>query len=244
MNAARPRSIDPIAEWLIGEGRLIGEARPLIDGFCRRLLAAGIPLWRLRAGQRLANPLLSAWGVIWTRDGSGDEEYVIARDTLGTSAYFGSPFQYVIKHRQSFRRRLIGLDPEQDHAVLHEMAAAGGSDYLAMPLEYGDGSVQGLAIVSDHASGFSDEDLARLETLRQPLAAALEPMAMRRSSASLLTTYLGAGPAGAVLAGAIRRGELRQIDAVVLMTDLRGFTDKAERWTTRRCSRRWTAISS
>jgi adenylate cyclase len=55
-------------------------------------------------------------------------------------------------------------------------------------------------------------------------------MAMRRSSASLLRTYLGAGPAGAVLAGAIRRGELRQIEAVILMTDLRGFTEKAERW--------------
>jgi adenylate cyclase len=223
-------SMDPIAEWLIGEGRLIGQPRPLIEGFCRRLLAAGVPLWRLRAGQRLANPLLSAWGVVWTRDGSGDEEYVITRDTLGTGAYFGSPFQYVVERRRSFRRRLIGLDPERDHSVLHEMAAAGGSDYLAMPLEYGDGSVQGLAVVSDRARGFDDDDLGRLEALRQPLAAALEPMAMRRSSASLLRTYLGTGPAGAVLAGAIRRGELRQIDAVILMTDLRGFTDKAERW--------------
>jgi adenylate cyclase len=223
-------SMDPIADWLIGEGRLIGQPRPLIEGFCRRLVAAGIPVWRLRAGQRLANPLLSAWGVVWTRDGSGDQEYVITRDTLGTGAYFGSPFEHVIKHRRSLRRRLIGLDPEQDHAVLHEMAAAGGTDYLAMPLEYGDGSVQGLAVVSDRASGFDDDHLGRLEALRQPLAAALEPMAMRRSSASLLRTYLGAGPAAAVLAGAIRRGELRQIEAVILVTDLRGFTDKAERW--------------
>ena len=29
------------------------------------------------------------------------------------------------------------------------MAAAGGTDYLAVPLEYGDGSVQGLSLVSD-----------------------------------------------------------------------------------------------
>ena len=102
-----------------------------------------MPLWRLRAGQRLANPLASAWGVIWTRDGSDTHEYLVPRTMLSTAAFHGSPFQHVVERRQTFRRRLLGLDPERDHQVLHEMAAAGGTDYLAVPLEYGDGSVQG-----------------------------------------------------------------------------------------------------
>ena len=41
---------------------------------------------------------------------------------------------------------------------------------------------------------------------------------MRRSSASLLRTYLGDGPAEAVLAGAIRRGDRRQIEAAILFS--------------------------
>ena len=217
-----------VARWLIGEARLSLGPLELIDRFCHQLVEFGVPLWRLRAGQRLANPLASAWGIIWTRDGSDTHEYVVARTTLSTGAYFGSPFQHVVERRQSFRRRLLDLT-ERDHEVLHEMAAAGGTDYLAVPLEYGDGSVQGLSLVSDGKDGFADSHVELVERLRQPLAAALEPTAMRRSSASLLRTFLGDGPADAVLAGAIKRGDRRHIEAAILFCDLRGFTGMSER---------------
>jgi adenylate cyclase len=214
-----------ISRWLIAEGT----ALPGSDRADHRLIRRGVPLSRLRAGQRLANPLASAWGVIWTRDGSGTREYLVPRTTLSTDAYHGSPFQFVVERRQSFRRRLLGLDPEADHQVLDEMTAAGGTDYLAVPLEYGDGSVQGLSLVSNDEAGFADAHLELIERLRQPLAAALEPTAMRRSSASLLRTFLGDGPADAVLAGAIRRGDRRHIEAAIVFCDLRGFTRLSER---------------
>jgi adenylate cyclase len=221
--------IGEITQWLIAEARLSLAPLELIDRFCHRLVDLGVPLWRLRAGQRLANPLVSAWGIIWTRDGSHTEEYVVPRITLSTSAYYGSPFQYVVERRQSFRRRLLDLDPGRDHEVLHEMAAAGGTGYLAVPLEYGDGSIQGVSLVSDGKDGFADSHLELIERLRQPLAAALEPTAMRRSSVSMLRTFLGDGPAEAVVAGAIRRGDRRQIEAAILFCDLRGFTMMSER---------------
>lgn len=217
-----------IARWLIGDARVSLEPVGLVTGFCERLLAQGVPLWRVRAGQRLANPLASAWGVIWTRDGAGTHEYLVPRTMLSTDAYYGSPFQYVVEGRQSFRRRLLDLGAD-DHQVLNEIAAAGGTDYLAVALEYGDGSVQALSLVSDGPTGFADRDLDLVERLRQPLAAALEPTAMRRSSASLLKTFLGDGPAEAVLAGAIRRGNRRHIEAAILFCDLRGFTSLSER---------------
>jgi adenylate cyclase len=220
--------IEALAGWLIGPARLGLAPVALIDGFCRRLLEQGVPLWRLRAGQAIANPLASAWGVIWTREGSGTHEYTVPAAMLRTTAYFGSPFEHVIRTRTSFRRRLMDLDPDRDHQVLHEMQSLGGTDYLALPLEYGDGSVQGLSLVAD-GEGFSERDLEVIERLRQPLAAALEPTAMRRSTASLLHTYLGDGPAGAVLAGSIRRGDRRRIEAAILFSDLRGFTALSER---------------
>jgi adenylate cyclase len=218
-----------IAGWLIADARLCQDPVAIIGGFCARLIGQGVPLWRLRAGQALANPLASAWGVIWTRDGAGTHEYRVPRATLSTRAYHGSPFQHVVERRATFRRRLVDLDLARDHAVLHEMAAAGGTDYLALPLEYGDGSVQGVSLVSDAPEGFADWHLALIERLRQPLAAALEPTAMRRSTAILLRTFLGDGPADAVLAGAFRRGDRRQIEAAILLCDLRGFTTLSER---------------
>ena len=56
------RAADAIARWLIDEARLTAAPLDLIEGFCRRLVDRGVPLWRLRVGQRLANPLASAWG--------------------------------------------------------------------------------------------------------------------------------------------------------------------------------------
>ena len=61
----------------------------------------------------------------------------------------------------------------------------------------------------------------------------MEPVAMRRSTRSLLKTYLGEGPSSAMNAGSIRRGDLSIMDAVVLFSDLRGFTDKSNRWSGR-----------
>jgi hypothetical protein len=80
-----------------------------------------------------------------------------------------------------------------------------------------------MAMAPYAAGGFAQWHLDLLERLRQPLAAALEPTAMRRSSASLLRRLARRRPADAVLAGAIRRGDRRHIEAAILLADLGGF---------------------
>jgi adenylate cyclase len=66
-------------------------------------------------------------------------------------------------------------------------------------------------------------------TLVPAMAAALEPAAMRHSMTSLLEVYLGNGPANRVAGGAFPRGAMTEIEAAVVITDLRGFTDLSER---------------
>ena len=61
------------------------------------------------------------------------------------------------------------------------------------------------------------------------MAAALEPSAMRHSMASLLEVYLGTGPANRVSGGAFQRGAMTEIEAAVVITDLRDFTGLSER---------------
>ncbi len=219
-----------IAAWLIGEGRLLGDSVAIAEGLVDRLLQTDVPLLRLRIGQRVASPLLSAWGVIWRRDLGKSEVYVVPRRTLTTSDWMGSPFQHVIDGNTSLRKSLIGLHPEDDHELYHEMAEIGGKDFFAMPLAFGDGSVQAMSLVGDGENGFNEDHIHLFESLRHPLAAAMEPVAMHRSMTSLLVTYLGRGPAAAVEAGSIRRGDHAALDAVVMFSDLRGFTEKSNSW--------------
>ena len=219
---------DDLKNWLIGEGRLLSDGIAIGAGYAHRLVTAGVPLTRLRIGQRLANPLLSAWGVLWTPEKT--TEYTVARATLETGAWEGSPFQQVLADRLMLHKSLVGLDPDKDHPTYHELAAAGGTDFLALVLEYGDGSAQACSYLTADPDGFARAHLDLISDTRHALAAAFEPLAMRRSSESLLRTYLGVGPAKAVVDGTILRGEHRAIEAVVLFSDLRDFTAKSESW--------------
>ena len=140
-----------VARWLIAEARLSLAPLGLIDRFCHKLVEFGVPLWRLRAGQRLANRWPAPGGHLdpgWLGHARvrGGTDHALDRCVLR------QPLPARRRARQSFRRRLLDL-AARDHQVLHEMAAAGGTDYLAVPLEYGDGSVQGLSLVSDGKDG-------------------------------------------------------------------------------------------
>jgi adenylate cyclase len=219
-----------IIHWLIGPARQSCTPVEIVNGLVERLLGAGIGLWRVRIGQQVANPLIGAWSVMWTRDG-GTELVTVARGVLQTSAFFGSPFEHVIKTRTSFRSSLERLVRGRDHEVLFELAAAGGTDYLALPVEYGDGSVQASAFTTDRAGGFRDWEAMLIERLVPAMAAAMEPAAMRHSMASLLEVYLGAGPANRVVGGAFQRGATTEIEAAIMVTDLRGFTGLSENHT-------------
>jgi adenylate cyclase len=56
----------------------------------------------------------------------------------------------------------------------------------------------------------------------------LEIQAMHLTTETLLTTFVGAEAGHEVLAGAIRRGDGRRINAVIWMCDLRNFTGLSE----------------
>ena len=216
------REAEELAAWLIGPARLSGDAAAVTSGFAQRLTAMGIPLHRLRIAMRVDNPLLTAWGILWAPE-TAAEIFTLSRALLDTPTYVGSPAQHVIETGTWFRRRLDRLEPE-DHTVLHELASAGFADYVAVPIAFGNGIIQPAIFATRHDSGFAESHIALIKSLSVPLSAALEAIAMRRSTASLLATFLGEGPAARVQAGAIRRGDIIETEAAILLTDMRGFT--------------------
>ncbi|WP_170786998.1 adenylate/guanylate cyclase domain-containing protein [Ruegeria lacuscaerulensis] len=220
--------IDHLKHWLISDGRLLGDEGLIVKGYCEGLVALGVPLARARIAQNYSNPLLSARGIIWTPEET--RRYTVPTTVLATSAWHGSPFEYVVTQRRPLRKRLTDLDVLEEHPVYAELAEVGATDFLAIPLEHGNGSVQGTSFTSDADVGFSDAHIRYIEDTRYALAAALEPIAMRHSQKSLLQTYLGHGPAEEIDQGHIKRGEHRTVSAAILFADLRGFTSKASSW--------------
>lgn len=215
-------AMDALSRWMVTEGRRCGDPVKVVSHFCTTLIEAGVPLWRVNIGQRFANPLLIAWGVVWTPENT--ETYDVTHDVMLTDSYVGSSFEYILSHRRPLHKSLRSLAPQKDHISYLEFAEAGGTDYYATLLYYGDGSLHGCTFVTQSDNGFTAKNLEMIEASLPGLSCALEPVTMRKSTRSLLRTYLGDGPSEAVWNGSIKRGERTALDAVVMFTDLRGFT--------------------
>jgi adenylate cyclase len=219
-------SIADLNHWMMTSGRCSGDPVEAVSYFCSSLRRSGVPLWRVNIGQRFANPLLIAWGMVWTPEGT--ETYDVTHARMLTNDYVGSAFEYILKNQRPLHKSLRGLDPGKDHISYLEFAEAGGTDYYATLLDYGDGSQHGCTFATQHLDGFAPEHLELIEAAKSGLSCALEPVTMRKSTQSLLRTYLGKGPSEGVWNGTIRRGERRTLEAVVMFTDLRGFTAFSE----------------
>jgi len=223
------KNASDINGWLITTGRMLGDDQMIIDGYANALSAVGVPVNRITIAQRFANPLLAALAITWVPTGVTTRP--IPRTMLATSAYKGSPFEYVQEHRTTLRRKLADLDPEKDHQAYLDQANAGATEYIALVLEFGDGSVHSCSFTTSEPGGFRDEQVRLIEETRHALASVLEPVTMRRSTGSLLQAYLGNGPAAEVIGGTIERGAHTVREAVVMITDLRQFTWMSENWT-------------
>ncbi len=218
--------IAELNNWMMNTGRRSDDPDAVVSYYCEALVDAGVPLWRVNIGQRFANPLLIAWGIVWTPDGTSTYDVTHAR--MLTDGYVGSAFEYILENQRPLHKSLRDLDPETEHVSYLEFAEAGGTDYYATLLDYGDGSQHGCTFATRNANGFTPGDLAMIEATKAGLSCALEPVTMRKSARSLLRTYLGDGPSEAVWNGTIRRGERTTLEAVVMFTDLRGFTAMSE----------------
>ncbi|MEM6666988.1 MAG: adenylate/guanylate cyclase domain-containing protein [Pseudomonadota bacterium] len=220
------KSVEALNSWMITNGRCSGDPIEVVSHFCETLIESGVPLWRVNIGQRFANPLLIAWGVIWTPNGA--ETYDVTHARMLTDGYIGSAFEYILENQRPLHKSLKGLDPDEDHSSYLEFAEDGGTDYYATLLDYGDGSQHGCTFTSQSEGGFAPEHLAMIEMAKHGLASAMEPITMRKSTQSLLRTYLGGSPSKAVWEGSIQRGERTSLEAVVMFSDLRGFTAFSE----------------
>ncbi len=118
-----------------------------------------------------------------------------------SAAFIGSPAQRMMDSGAPVRHRLDAL-AEQDHRLLHELAAEGGTDYLLLPLRFSDGSRNVFAVATDVERGFGARDLAHFEQLSHALGAALEAAATHRIAETLLDTYVGHRSGRRILSGA------------------------------------------
>ena len=238
------RKIIELHVWAVREGLRGTEAAALFDGLCQRLVGAGVPLWRGFAGMQTLHPQWGGYGYTWWRQLNAIQPAQFERGDEYQQEVQNSPFGHLLRLAKasagngdpwlSLRRRLVGPEAQLDFPNLKAHAAAGATDYFAWIVSFGAegdpsrGTGIGYSFATDRSDGFHDDDLVLLKAVLPVVSLAMMTHAEHTIASGLLAAYLGADAGRRVHAGAIERGSVESIRAVLWYAVIRGFTAVAD----------------
>ena len=205
----------------------------MVAGFCEGLAAAGIPLWRAQVSMRTLHPTIDSIAYIW-RPGRGIKSVSYEYTDADSEAFQRSPFYYLLNSDESALRISLEGENELDFRILEDFRERGATDYYLRHVEFsfqrsGKSETGVLASwTSDRDGDFTDRDIATLDRLLPRLALLLKSTLTYEFAGNVLDTYVGHDAAGRILDGDISLGSADVIKAVLVFTDLRGFTRLAD----------------
>jgi len=211
-----------VSQWLASQAsRQIDEPAVFGDAFLDRVVAGGIPLARASTNLVTMHPEVQGIELVWWR-GQGSTLRALPHGVLESEDFKGSPVDDALRAGQTVRHRLDAgpiAFPQ-----LAALAEKGVVDYVATPVELGEGQQTCFTYATDRPGGFTDDELATLGAIFPALVQRVEVGALRRARQALLEVYLGPEAAQRVLSGAFRRGQGTLRTVVILYCDMRGFT--------------------
>jgi adenylate cyclase len=234
-----PASFTNLAAWLTEAG-LAGKSEALIlDGFCRRAIAAGLPVTRAIVIVDTLHPVHEGRFVRWRSEGEAGQtevnEYGPSNEGEAAEIWRRSPFFRLVESGGSRLHIRLAAGETTEFPGVVELQKEGMTDYLAMITRFATDGVIGemdciySSWVTDHADGFDDGQVEALVELMPVLALAVKCVSLGRIAGTLVETYLGRDAGRRVLGGLIRRGVAETISAVLWYSDLREFTHITDR---------------
>lgn len=222
-------TVEQIEAWLLADAIGEDDLLPFFESLVWRIVAAGLPLDRASLHVGTLHPQLTGFGWNWNRADGLCDEVKVAQASIQTDAYRRNPLFRVIQHGEVVRGSTSDGAAFERYPLLAELAAQGFTDYIAMPLRAGGAYHNAATAATRRPGGFSAAQLARLNRILGLFALHVERHIALRLAGNVLDTYLGAAAGGRVLRGSIARGAGAPISAVIWASDLRGFTDLADR---------------
>ncbi|MCP9482924.1 adenylate/guanylate cyclase domain-containing protein [Shimia sp. CNT1-13L.2] len=244
---AKRRSIEAreLARWLVQMGLEGAGQAELLEGYCAKVVALGVPIMRVQVAHRSFHPKFGGIGFTWRPEGGVTDEQYPYMETPPPE-WHESPFYEVLTSGAGeLRERLTEPGCVSRFPVVRGLQQEGATDYLTMAISFGreempeqltpNNMPEGVMIswTSDGPEGFSESDLDVLRNTVQELGLALKSAANRQTAKTLLQVYLGRDAGRRVLSGEIRRGSVEAVNAVILFFDLAAFTALTERSTGR-----------
>jgi adenylate cyclase len=145
------QEVAALARWIMAEPHGGDDDTAFVRAVAERLMAAGVPLWRMRYALMTMHPEVLWRSVFWRAD-QGASTIDQAHQRLEDPFYTASPVATV---RQSGASLRIRLDPgELPYALCVELRDQGGTDFYAQALPFANGQVGYATFVTQKREGF------------------------------------------------------------------------------------------
>jgi adenylate cyclase len=212
----------PLVDWLMRGAWLCQSPEALTEALARRLNDHGIAVSRIGALIWSLHPSIIGRSYVWEKETGEVKTFRPSHELLENPAYVNSPMRHVTNGLGGVRQNLTAANAEFTFPIMDELRAAGGTDYVAMPLPFSQGRSNVLSLTCDHPKGFTTANLGLVFECVTAISRFYEVFALRENASALLETYLGKRTGARVLNGEIRRGDGDNIHAAILFCDLRG----------------------
>ncbi len=218
-------------DWITSEAWKIKNPRQLTGQMCDHLCDVGVPLDTFNAFVLMLHP--EYFGVVhrWKASTGKVETFMGTNEMLQSDLVRLSPLQDIRDGAWGFRWQMERVGRHPIYPIINEYVEDGATDYVAMRLPFQDNSPQTITFTTKRLGGFTTAELRLVSGLLFYMARLTEVQSNQYLSRVLLDTYVGHRTGAEILSGSIARGSGKTISAVILMTDLHGFTALSEKLT-------------
>jgi adenylate cyclase len=220
-------ALQKLIEWLVDGARSAPNPPRMMTEACERMVAAGLPLWRVGVFIRTLHPDIAGRNLVW-RPGAevvvGTADY----DMIDSDEFRHSPLALVFGEGREIRARMDGPEAKR-FPLFDDLRKEGVTEYLALPLLQVDGTVHASSWTTRQPGGFTEVQIKAIRALIPPLSRLIEVTRLRFMSTILLDTYVGNRAGERIMRGHIRRGHAESMQAAIWLSDLRGFTALSDR---------------
>jgi adenylate cyclase len=225
---------DPI-DSLLRDGLTLDDLTDVLTAYSERWLAHGMRLLTTGIGMPTIDPsasfLVSTW---WRRD--IEPPLRIAAELQSRERFLQSPIHDLLKRNVSGERWRLDHPGASRFPVFAELRERGATEYSLAILPFSEGrtALRGVAlsVATDREGGFAEGEVEAVARTLPALGLVAYRIGLLHVATETLGAYLGRFTGRQVLQGMIHRGDRRNIEAALLLADLRGFTTMVDHYGT------------
>jgi len=139
-------STPAVIDWVFSEGRRIESTNEFVHQLAHQLNSVCASIDRLKVSLLTLNPQIVGTSETWLKSTDETTHYEAEHEVRATDRYIGSPLATIYPTHKRVRQRLDQL-PENAHQAYTELAEQGFTDYLALPVLFGEVTQPGAAII-------------------------------------------------------------------------------------------------